>query len=134
MLYSFACPKCNAITEDICKVDEREGHHPSCECGGICNYVYIPSVPQIAFLDGSSGSWPSKGERIKKQMAARSDAAGKRQRDRYGEAPKAIPNYKGDIAPSWADARSEALIQGGSEQAASYNAKVEAEGKTKLAI
>jgi hypothetical protein len=45
-----------------------------------------------------------------------------------------LPNYKGDIAPSWADARSEALIQGGSEQASTFNQKVLDEGKKKLTI
>ena len=135
MIYSYRCTQCETVIEDSCSVNERENHHPSCtECGGICNYVYIPSVPQIAFIDGDSGSWPSKGERITKQMRARSEAAAKRQRDRYGEAPTAIPNYKGDIAPSWADARSEALIQGGSEQAATYNHMIEKENKKKLAV
>ena len=69
MIYSFECDKCKTVIEDSCKVDERENYHPPCtECDGICNYIYIPSVPQIAFLDGDSGSFPSKGERIKKQM------------------------------------------------------------------
>ena len=134
-IYSYRCDKCEIITEDTHTIEGFKEHHPSCtECDGTCSYIYIPSVPQIVFHDGNSGSWPSKGERIKKQMRARSEAAAKRQRDRYGEAPRAIPNYKGDIAPSWADARSEALIQGGSDQAASYNALVKEEGKKKLAI
>lgn len=135
LIYSYRCSKCETVIEDSCSVNERENHHPLCtECGEVCNYTYIPSVVQFALLDGNSGSWPSKGERIKKQMQARSEDAGKRQRERYGEAPRALPNYKGEIAPSWADARSEALVQGGSEQASTFTPKVIEENKKKLAI
>ena|ERR1700690_2249338 len=135
MLYDYVCVICSNVQEEMHSVNGFKEFIPKCvKCGGDCKYKFTPSVPQIAFLDGDSGSWPSKGERIKKQMQARSDAAAKRQRERYGEAPTAIPNYKGDIAPSWADARSEALIQGGSEQAATYTPKVIEESKKKLVI
>lgn len=136
-MYDYQCNSCKNIREDDCSISSFKEHHPSCiveGCDGICDYIYIPTIPQVVLKDGASGSWPSKGNRINQQMKKRSEAAGRRQRDRYGEAPTALPNYKGEIAPSWADARSEALIQGGSEQAATYNNKVKAETKKKLAI
>jgi hypothetical protein len=135
MLYDYACNTCSNIQEEMHSVDGFKEFTPKCvKCGGDCKYKFTPSVPQIAFLDGDSGSWPSKGERIKKQMQARSDAAGKRQRERYGDAPTAIPNYNGDIAPSWAEARSEALVQGGSDQANTYIPKIIEENKKKLTV
>jgi hypothetical protein len=135
VIYDYACTVCSNIQEEMHSVDGFKEFTPKCnKCGGDSKYKFTPSVPQIAFLDGDSGSFPSKGDRIKKQMQARSEAAAKRQRERYGDAPTAIPNYKGDIAPSWADARSEALIQGGSEQASTYNAAVKEESKKKLAL
>jgi hypothetical protein len=81
-------------------------------------------VPQIAFKDGESGSWPSKGERIKKQRAAASAAAARRQRDRYGEPKKAIPNFNGKLTGTWQEAQFQALKERGTESATTYNNKV----------
>ncbi len=108
---------------------------PSCvSCDGVCEYTYIPSVVQVAFKDGPSGSWPSKGDRVKKQMMANSIRAEARQRDRYGEAKKALPNYKGQVADTWAEARSEAIRQDGMEVGATFNGKVAEENKNSTKI
>lgn len=134
--YSYKCAVCETVRDDDCSMSGFKEHHPLCltvGCDGVCDYFYVPSVPQVVFKDGTSG-WPSKGNRVNAQMKKRSEEAGRRQRERYGTDHSALPNYKGEIAPSWADARSEALIQGGSEQAATYNHKVEAENKKKLIV
>jgi hypothetical protein len=84
-------------------------------------------VPQIAFKDGESGSWPSKGERVKKQRAAASAAAGRRQRDRYGEPKKLMPNYDGKPTGTWQEAQFQAQRERGPESAATYNDHVRQE-------
>lgn len=106
-------------------------NHPECpECKGSCDYIWTPTVPQVAFKDGASSGWPSKANHFSNYRRQRSEEMAKRQRDRYGDVSKgSIPNYNGVEAPTWADARSEALRNGGSESAATYNAKVEKENK-----
>jgi hypothetical protein len=73
--------------------------------------------------DGPSGSWPSKGERIKKQRAASSAAAGKRQKERYKN-PSLVPNYLGRETGTWAEAQQEAAKDKGQESAATYSALI----------
>jgi hypothetical protein len=103
-------------------------HHPPCTvCGTVCNYFYVPSIPQVVFKDGPTGSWPSKGDRVNKQMKARSEAAARRQRDRYGETKRAVPNFDGKITESWAEAQSIALKEKGAESAATFNNKIKEE-------
>jgi len=79
---------------------------PKCDkCGSTCRYIYSPTVPQVAFKDGPSGSWPTKGAKFKKYRAKRNEEMKKRQRDRYGEKKEAIPNYKGVECGSWEEAQ-----------------------------
>lgn len=131
--YFYECTneECKNVTEDTASMSSFKEHHPKCpECGNLCNNVFIPTVPQIAFKDGPSGSWPSKGERFKKYRAKQSELAEKRQNDRFGHLSKtAVPNYNGVETPTWNDAREMAMKDRGSESAATYNAKVNEETK-----
>lgn len=107
-------------------------HHPTCpDCGASCDNVFIPTVPQIAFKDGPSGSWPSKGDRFKRYRTKQSELAEKRQNDRYGLSKSALPNYKGEETGTWAEAQQLALKDKGEESAATYNAKVSEEKSSK---
>jgi len=104
---------------------------PACkECGSLCNYFYVPSVPLVSFLDGPSGSWPSKGNRFKKHREKSAEAASLRQRDRYGAVGGAVPNFQGKDTGTWAEAQFQAMKEKGVESAATYNDKVKSE-KTK---
>jgi hypothetical protein len=75
---------------------------------------------QFILKDGPSGSWPSKGERIKSQRKKASEAAGQRQRERYKN-PSLVPNYKGKETDTWDEAQQEALKDKGPESASTYD-------------
>jgi len=50
-------------------------------------------------LKGSG--WPGQDSHRKQQMTENNVAAGKRTKGTWGEAKKAIPNYKGEECESW---------------------------------
>jgi len=131
-IYGYSCTACEKVHEGEASMSSFKEHHPNCpSCGSTCNYVWIPSVPQVALKDGPSGSWPSKGERFKNFRAKQSETMGKRQRDRYGEVKSAVPNYMGQETSSWAEARESALKERGAASAATYDAKVSEEKAAK---
>jgi len=53
-------------------------------------------------LKGSG--WPGQDSKRKSQMTANNEAAGKRTKNTWGKAKKAIPNYKGQECGSWKEA------------------------------
>lgn len=107
--------------------------HPKCpECDGVCDNVFIPTVPYISFKDGPSGSWPGKGNRFKQYRAKQAELAQKRQNERYGISKEALPNYKGEETGTWAEAQQLALKDKGIESAATYTAKVAEENSKKI--
>lgn len=125
--YDYRCtnPECGELREDVASMRDFKEHAPPClVCSSPCQYEYNPTVPHAVFKDGPSGSWPSKGERIKKQMQQRSEAASKRQRDRYGEPKKLIPNYDGKLTGTWAEAQHLAEKERGPQAAATYDKRV----------
>jgi hypothetical protein len=110
--YDFVCsnPKCENIQEEEVGMNEFKDHHPKCDkCGSRCDYKYTPTVVQFALKDGPSGSWPSKGNRFKKYRDEQSAKAKIRQKDRYGEGPKLMPNYQGQQTEDWREAQSLAM-------------------------
>lgn len=135
--YGYRCPneECNELSEDEAPMSSFKEHHPLCPaCATPCNYEWVPSVPHAVFKDGPSGSWPSKGERVKKQMQARSEAAGRRQRDHFGEAKKLIPNYDGKLTGTWQEAQHLAEKERGTPSAATYDKRVAEEKGTDTKI
>lgn len=104
-------------------------HHPTCEsCSSPCDYIAILSVPQVAFKDGPSGSWPSKVGRFKDFRAKQSAKMEKRQQDRYGHiSTTAIPNYNGQDTGTWKEAQYQALKDKGLESASTFTTKVKEE-------
>jgi len=135
-IYGYRCTSCDVLAEHELpiSIDQKAQHPPCVNCGEICNYEWIPSAPQFVLKDGNSGSWPSKGNRIKGQMIKRSEAAGIRQRNRFGEAKKAVPNYMGKETTDWHEAKYEAIKDKGLEAAPTYNAKIAEVEKTKIKI
>jgi len=53
-------------------------------------------------LKGSG--WPGQDSFRKEQMTKNNIAAGKRTKDKWGKAKRAIPNYKGQECASWKEA------------------------------
>lgn len=104
-------------------------HHPACpKCGSVCNYVYTPTVCQVALKDGPTGSWPSKGMRFQQYRNKRHEEVGRKQKERYGHlSSEALPNYNGQETGTWAEAQNQALKDKGVESAATYSGKVNAE-------
>lgn len=133
MIYSFRCEKCENIQNGECSYKIFKEFTPTCEkCGGNCKYVFIPTVVHVAFLDGPSGSWPSKGTRVKKQRAEASEKAKIRGRDRYGHIKRdAIPNFQGKETGTWREAQEHARKELGAASANTYSAKVKKENQQK---
>ena len=135
-IYGYTCTneQCGNNQEDECSMSSYETHTMVCtECGGVCKYKWVPSVPQIAFKDGSNSMFPSKGERVRKQMLKRSEIAAAKQNERYGHIKKGIvPNFGGKDTGDWREAQFQALKEKGPESAATYNKMVEKESNSKL--
>lgn len=82
----------------------------------------------MSFVDGPSGSWPSKGNRFKQYRAKQAAAAERRQNEKFASIKKgAVPNYKGVEMGSWKEAQMEALKDSGPDSAATYVSKVKTE-------
>ena len=129
--YHYSCTKCEHVREDDAKMSSFKEHHPDCtECGASCNYIWIPSIPQVAFKDGPTGGWPSKANHFKEYRRQQSIKMEKRQKDRYGHLrTDAIPNYQGNDTGTWQEAQFQALKDKGAESAATFKDKVAAEKK-----
>lgn len=90
--------------------------------------MWVPYPFHAILKDGPSGSWPSKGEHFKKYRAKQSEAALRRQKERFGHLRKnAVPNYNGKETESWQEAQSEAMKDKGAESAATFNTKIQEE-------
>ena len=104
------CSKCGNIQEEDAKISEFKELKPTCiKCKGKCKYHFTPTIIQFALKDGPSGSWPSKGNRIKNYRINQSEKAKRLQRNRYGTGNKLIPNYKGQQTENWREAQSLAM-------------------------
>lgn len=128
--YSYKCTNesCSHIREDSSSMSKFKEYHPECsECKSPCDYIWVPSVPQVAFKDGPSGSWVSKGLRFKKYRAEQAAAAERRQNERFGAPKQAIPNYNGVETGTWSEAQKIAADKKGPESASTYNSLVKSE-------
>ena len=139
--YEYFClnKECSSSQDEEHSMNGFKEYRPKCnKCGSECEYRYVPSIIEFSMPDGPSGTTPSKAIRIKQQMLNRSKAASKRQRDRYGEAKKAIPNFEGKITgegvDGWQEAKSLAIKEHGLEIAPTYNKKIEEVKKTKIIV
>lgn len=125
--YDYRCTneECGELREDVASMRDFKEHSPPClVCASPCKYEYNPTVPHAILKDGPSGSWPSKGERIKKQMQQRSENAARRQRDHVGEGKKLVPNYDGKETGTWQEAQYLAQKERGTPSAATYDKRV----------
>jgi hypothetical protein len=126
LIYDYKCISCQVVHEEDHLVDGFKEFHPKCpDCGGICNYIFTPTIVQFSLIDGPSGSWPSKGEHFKNYRNEQNEKAKRRQKDRYGHLNRdAIPNYLGRETSSWREAQSEAKKDRGEASARTYESKI----------
>ena len=76
-----------------------------CECGkGSLDLVFDPAAVSFVLKDGESGGWVCKATKENKHRAARREVMGRRQRDHVNP-NKLIPNYQGQVAGSWEEAK-----------------------------
>lgn len=129
MQYDYICVGCSNTQEENHSVNGFKEFTPKCvKCGKKCKYTFTPTVVHVALLDGPSGSWPSKGERIKKQRAKASESASRRSRDRYDHIKRdSIPNFQGKETGTWREAQEFARKELGENSAKTYNSKVQDE-------
>jgi hypothetical protein len=129
VIYEYLCSKCGNTQDEECSVNSFKEFRPLCsKCGAECAYQFCPTNFHFVLKDGPSGSYPSKGIRVKQQRAKASMDAARRQRERYGNNCESIPNYKGKETGTWREAQNQALVDRGAESAATYDSKVRAEG------
>lgn len=122
--YDYKCPGCDNTFDVQMTFAEYDQHkdQPCPECGTVADRV----VGNVAFnLPGDD--WPSKNDRVGKQMAANRAAVGRRQKERYGEdaGVKLAPNVEGERTDSWRDAQKLAASKG--KDASTYEPMVQRE-------
>lgn len=136
MIYSYQCTNKECLSTDgeqtiieaEASMKDFKEVHPSCtKCGFVCDYKWVPSVTNFILKDGNSGSWPSKGNRFKQYREKASQAATKRQLNRYGEPKGAVPNFQGQERESWREAQNDAVKEKGLEVAHTFNEKIREE-------
>lgn len=78
------------------------------KCEGNCAIEFNPGEVSFVLHDGESGGWASKSLKENKYRARRAKVMEQRQRD---HAPKTrlLPNFAGELAPSWKEAQAEAF-------------------------
>lgn len=131
MIYEYHCtnPECGNVQDEECSVNSFKEFRPTCrECGTECEYKFVATTVHFVLKDGPSGSWPSKGDKIKRQRIKASVDAKRRQDERYKNS-SLVPNFKGRQTESWREAREEALKEKGLESAATYDPLVNSEVK-----
>lgn len=128
MRYDYQCQneECQNVQEEEHSMNGFKEFHPECkECGSLCDYKWFPTPFQFALKDGPSGVAPGKALRVNEQMRKRSEAAGRRQKDRYGHIKKdIIPNLDGQEKASWREAQADAIKEYGLEKASGFNQKI----------
>lgn len=108
-LYNIHCVAC--AKDDVRKLSFREFDNVSdgsvalaCDCGACAELVFDPSAVSFVLKDGEAGGWISKATRENKYRAGRRVEMGRRERE-HVKPNRLVPNYKGQVASSWAEAK-----------------------------
>jgi hypothetical protein len=75
-----------------------------CQCGGKPELVFDPSAVSFVLKDGEGGGWVTKAQRENRYRAVRRDLMTRRERD-HVKPKRLIPNYNGQVASSWGEAK-----------------------------
>lgn len=87
--------------------------------GEVLELVFNPGNASFVLKDGPSGGWASKAMKENKYRKGRRVEMTRREKDHVFKT-KLIPNYKGQEAHSWQEARDEARLQEGDKAALTY--------------
>jgi hypothetical protein len=114
MKHDFKCTGCHAVTEHDIPFDDfpvyksRDRGVICPVCGGDAYYQFNPSTIQISF---AGDAWADKNYREKAYRKRRSAYMERRMRTNH-KTPELIPNFEGEEAASWKEARDAARDAG----------------------
>lgn len=143
-LYETRCQKCDVTTPQRLSFEAYESVTtglstlPCSACEGELAIVFSPGDVRFVLKDGESGGWVSKAMKENKYRAARQHTMERRQRD-HAPNPKLVPNFAGETASSWTEARQAAYdkaltetrdVSAARQASSTYDALVKQEGKS----
>ena len=111
--YTTKCQKCEVTSrvrlsfEDYDLFQKGEIALKCVRCDGTCGIEFDPGNVNFVLKDGESGGWVSKSIKENKYRAKHQKVVERRQRD-HAPRTRLLPNFGGEIAPSWKEAREEA--------------------------
>jgi hypothetical protein len=122
--YTFRRPTDGALAKQKLSFDQyealRAGDLAVTDDQGIkLELVFNPGQASFILKDGPSGGWASKAMKENKYRSGRSQVMAKREKDHVFKT-RLIPNYKGEEAETWQEARDEARAQGNEAAALTY--------------
>lgn len=113
-VYTTRCEKCDATHSLKLTYDDYDAVKLGTKllecatCQGPVALVFNPGDVNFVLKDGESGGWTSKAGKENKYRVQRRATMERRQRD-HAPNPKLIPNFAGEQAHSWGEARSMAF-------------------------
>jgi len=125
-IYAYRCEACEEDFDRMLPIS-RYDEPQTCEtCGAVAKKLISP-----VHFNLSGDDWPSKNERIKKQMAAKNRTLTTKQNERTRNQPhvKLVPNVDGERVDSWGEAKKLAESKG--KDGASYEPMVKKEAALK---
>jgi hypothetical protein len=94
--------------------------------GNALELVFNPAGASFVLRDGPSGGWMSKANKENGYRAGRNVEMARREKDHVFKT-RLIPNYKGEEAETWREAREEARRDSGLSAASTYDRHVSEE-------
>jgi len=129
-VYEFKCQneECASDFEVVLKLSAYDTPQVCPECG--CEKTQR-KISNVGFILQGPG-WPSKADRVNKQMLARREKVGRRENQLRNEAPGValVPNVDGERTDSWSEAQKLAKDKG--KDTKSYTPMIEKEKAKKL--
>jgi hypothetical protein len=135
--YSTQCQACQKqetrkLTFEQYDLVKKGQFHLDCICGGQVELLFDPIGVDFILSDGPSGGWISKSSRENAYRANRRQVMTQRQRD-HVRPKELVPNFQGQIASSWKEARDAAYQSKFDEVKSDHEMKTAAEAAVKSA-
>ena len=109
--YAYRCNVCDQEFDRMLPISQYADPQtcPDPECGGTSKKLVVP----VGFIL-SGDDWPSKAQRINKQMAEKNRRLAVKETDvkRSGAVPSLVPNVGGEQVDTWTDAKKLAASKG----------------------
>lgn len=125
-IYAYRCETCEDDFDRMLPLS-RFDEPQICETCGVTARKVITSIN----FNLSGDDWPSKNERIKKQMVSKNRGLTTKQNERLRDQPHVtlVPNVNGERVDSWSEAQKLAASQG--KEASTYEPMVKKEAALK---